>query len=176
MKKFFTLISVVAVTGAFGTASAVDRSGKIGLGYQEGFTTGLTGAGSANSKGAWSMKYGVSSEVNAQLTVGFDFVTKGGNNRANFGGRLLYDVVENENSDFYTGLGLLYDVDKNNNVLRVNVPLGFEWSFTGLPEVAFSAEAGIMWDYRTKGVKASSFSSVGGNVGGALGLGVHYYF
>ena len=177
MKKLLTLLSVVAVAGAINSASAMDRSGSIGLGYQETFSGGsATGGTTANALGAWSLKYGVSSNLNAQFIVGFDLINKGGNNRANFGARVLYDLVENENSDFYTGLGIAFDIDKNNNYLRINIPLGYEWSFSGLPEIGFSAEAGIMFDYRTKGVKQSAISSVGGSVGGALGLGVHYYF
>lgn len=176
MKKFFTLISVVAVAGAVSVASAADRSGKLALGFQESFTTGLNGPTTTNSLGAWSVKYGVSEMATAQFTFGFDYANKGGNDRVSFGARILYDLVENENSDFYTGIGFLYDIDKPNDTLRISIPLGFEWSFDGLPEVGFSAEAGLAYDYRVDTPKTSSISSVGGNVGGALGLGVHYYF
>ena len=176
MKKLLTLVSVVVVAGAVSTASATDRSGQFGLGFQESFTTGVQGTTSANPLGAWSFKYGATSNITAQFAVGFSIMNKGGNNRANFGGRLLYDIVENENSDFYTGLGILFDIDKNDNTLRINVPLGFEFAIPGIPEVGLSAEAGIMWDYRTEDAKSSAFNTVGGNVGGSLGLGAHYYF
>ncbi len=182
MKKFLTFFVVAAVAGAITNASAVDREGQFALGFQESITSNINGANTQNTMGAWSLKYGVSSAATVQLVVGFDMGNKSYNQRANFGARFLYDLVENENSDFYTGLGIVYDKNSPDDVLRFNIPLGFEWSFSGLPELGLSAEAGIMIDYRTKNNAATAqqkqmvFSSVGGNVGGALGLGVHYYF
>lgn len=174
MKKLLTL---VAIAGLFTTASATDRAGKLGLGFQESITDG-TLVTSPNSLGTWSLKYGFSPSVNAQLVAGFDFGNKTVNDRFNVGVRLLADLVENENSDFYSGIGVIFDnQDKGDRALRVNVPLGFEWSFAGLPEIGFSAEAGINLDFIVDGpVKPVKASSVGGLVGGNLGLGVHYYF
>ncbi|HLG20696.1 MAG TPA: hypothetical protein VI895_12895 [Bdellovibrionota bacterium] len=173
MKKFLMFVSVLAVAGAASTASAMDRSGKIGLGIQESFTTGF----STNSFGDWSLKYGVASNMTGQFLVGFDYGNKAINDAINFGARFLYDVVEKENSDFYLGLGIGWNNDKSAGarILRFQVPLGYEFSFSGLPEVGFSVEAGVVYDY-AKDAKASRFASVGGNVGGNLGLGVHYYF
>ncbi len=178
MKKFLTLVCAVAVAGALGTASAMDRSGKFGLGYQETFSSGLNIAGANTNMGAWSLKYGISPELTAQMVFGFDYFTKSmGNKVMNVGGRVLYNLTKGENSAFYTGLGVLASIDKNNNLLRMNIPLGFEFSFAGLPEIGFSAEAGLMWDYMLSGAnKGMQLSSVGGLLGGALGLGVHYYF
>ena len=66
---------------------------------------------------------------------------------------------------------------KNFYRIQINIPLGFEFSFAGLPEVGVSAEAGLSVDFQTEGgAKAIAISSVGGNVGGNLGLGIHYYF
>ena len=174
MKKLLALVSVVAVVGTVSTASAVDRAGSFALGFQEQFTSGGTYGTTA---GAWSLKYGVTSNVTGQLVVGFDIINKGGNNSANFGGRLLYDLVENENSDFYTGLGFGYQIDDvAGDALRIMVPLGMEFAFSGLPEVGISAEVGFIYDYLMDLGDASRISSVGGTVGGNLGLGVHYYF
>lgn len=175
MKKFIALLFVVAFAGF---ASAADRSGKFAIGYQEQADIG------SNTNGNWSIKYGLSDKATFQALVGFD----GGKNLAaandkniNFGGRLLYDIVQNENSHFYTGLGVAYNIDdKNNNPLRLNVPLGFEFNFASLPEIGFSIEVGANLDMATKGgSKEVHFSSIGGNGGGTLaniGLGVHYYF
>jgi hypothetical protein len=176
MKKLLGLVSVVAVAGAINVASAMDRTGKIGLGFQESFTSSGSFAGAP--LGSWSVKYGVNSNVNAQFAVGFAFGNKGFNKMANFGARVLYDLVEMENSDFYTGLGIGWNQDKNvpgGRVLRFQIPLGYEFSFAGLPEIGFSAEAGAVYDYVKDGSQ-SQFQTVGGNVGGNLGLGVHYYF
>jgi hypothetical protein len=173
MKKLLTVLSVVAVAGAINSASAMDRSGKLGLGFQENFS----GIGSP-LMGNWSVKYGMTSNINLQGVVGFTKVTKGGADSFFVGARLLYDLVEKENSDFYTGLGLGWNQDKGPadlRCLRVNLPLGYEWSFAGLPEIGFNAEVGVMLDY-SKAAKSYAFNSIGGNLGGALGLGVHYYF
>ena len=180
MKKLLGLVSVVAVAGAISTANAMDRTGKFGLGAQETFS----GAGFGTATlGSWSVKYGVSSNVNAQFVLGFQFGNNGANRMAEFGARVLYDLVEAENSDFYTGIGFGWNQDKVNGTadsraLRINVPLGYEFSFAGLPEIGFSAEAGIMYDITGfgGGSKTNSIQSVGGNTGGSLGLGVHYYF
>ena len=104
--------------------------------------------------------------------VFLDMINKGGNNAANFGGRILYDLVENEMSDFYTGIGVAYDLDDGANVLRINVPLGFEFSFSGLPEIGLSLEAGFIYDYAKDFLPdaQSRISSVGGAVGGNFGL------
>jgi hypothetical protein len=184
MKKLLTLVSVVAVAGAIGTASAMDRTGKFGLGAQESFST--SGGFGSSSLGNWSLKYGISSNLNAQFVVGFDMISKGNDKSMTFGARILYDLVEKENSDFYTGLGIGYNFNKTANaaavgadnlrVLRISIPLGYEFSFAGLPEVGFSFEAGVVMDYYQDANDAFGFSSVGGNVGGNLGLGVHYYF
>ena len=173
MKKLLTL---VAIAGLFTAASATDRSGKFALGFQESITDG-TQAG-ANTLGNWSIKYGFSPSVSAQFVGGFDFGSKTVNDRFNIGARLLADLVENENSDFYSGIGVVFDnQDKGARALRVNIPLGFEWSFAGLPEIGLSAEAGVNLDFIVDGpVKPVKVSSVGGSIGGNLGLGVHYYF
>jgi hypothetical protein len=174
MRKFLSVLSFAFVVGVTGAASAADHTGQLGIGYQESLTAGINTV-SGNSAGAWSVNYGIASNMTAQAVVGLDIVNKGGNNRANFGARLLYDLVENENSDFYTGLGLVYDIDKGAKTLRINVPLGFEWSFAGLPEIGLSAEAGLVWDYGTQGAKQSRLSTVGG-VGAGFQFGAHYYF
>lgn len=179
MKKLLTVLSAVAVAGAINTASAMDRTGKFGIGYQENIMFATTA--SANATGTWSLKYGFTPQFSAQFLIGFGFDDFNNNNNMSFGARALYNLVSKENSDFYTGFGIVYDMDDNdvNNVdnssLTMNVPLGFEWSFAGLPEIGFNAEAGLMINYMIDAEKWQ-FASAGGSIGGALGLGVHYYF
>lgn len=179
MKKLLTLVSAVAVAGLFTTASAVDRAGQFGLGFQESITDSILD-GDKNTLGSWSFKYGFSPSTTGQFIFGFD-MGKEINKRFSFGLGILADLVENENSDFYSGVRLIYEnQDEADRDIRVSIPLGFEFSFAGLPEIGFSAEAGLVIDFaidRATGVdKPIQFSSVGGNVGGNLGLGVHYYF
>lgn len=177
MKKLLVVFSAVLVAGLT-TASAVDRSGKFALGFQEQLTDNAFGGTTGNSQGSWSVKYGFAPSVTAQLIVGFD-AGKEINKKFNVGARALFDLVENENSDFYSGLGVVYiQQDETAKVVRANIPLGFEFNFAGLPEVGISAEAGLNVDFETNDAadKALSINSVGGKVGGNLGLGVHYYF
>ena len=181
MKKLSSLISVLAIAGAATTASATDREGKLGLGFQESFSSNIgAGSSSAATLGSWSVKYGMSPQANLQAVVGFNMGKDNGPNTFAVGARFLYDLVENENSDFYTGLGVLYNKPNSAatiDAIRVSIPLGYEFSFAGLPEIGFNAEAGVAIDFAAEGgTKPISFSSVGGNVGGSLGLGVHYYF
>ena len=105
-----------------------------------------------------------------------DIANQDGPKNYEFGGRLLYNLVRNENSAVYSGFGVGYvskSVDPD--VVRFNLPVGFEFSFDKLPEIGFSAETGLIYDY-TRGTEASNLSTVGGNIGGSLGLGIHYYF
>jgi hypothetical protein len=157
----------------------MDRTGKFGIGFQEQF-----GAGAASfpgtTLGEWSFKYGINDALTAQLLLGTNVTTKGGVKCYEFGGRVLYNLVKNENSAFYTGLGIAYEYIKGNpDPLRFNLPLGFEFSFAGLPEVGISAEVGLIVDYVKNSAPAKnqmSLYTVGGGTGGNLGLGIHYYF
>ena len=180
MKKLSSLISVLAIAGAATTASALDREGKLGLGFQETFSSSVAVSSPAANMGSWSVKYGMSPQANLQAVVGFNLGKDIGPKTFVVGARFLYDLVENENSDFYTGLGVLYNKPNSSvstDAIRVNIPLGYEFSFAGLPEIGFNAEAGIAIDFAVEGnTKPIAFSSIGGNVGGNLGLGVHYYF
>ena len=180
MNKLSALVSVLAIAGAALTASAADREGKLGLGYQETFSSNVVGSPATANMGSWSLKYGMSSAANLQAVVGFNMGKNISPKTFNVGARFLYDLVENENSDFYTGIGVLYNRANSaatSDAVRVNIPLGFEFSFAGLPEVGVSAEAGLSVDFQTEGgAKAIAISSVGGNVGGNLGLGIDYYF
>ena len=154
MKKLSSLVSVLAIAGAAVTASAADREGKLGLGFQETFSSGVVGSPSTANLGSWSVKYGMSPQTNLQAVVGFNLGKNVSPKTFNVGARFLYDVVENENSDFYTGLGVLYNRANNSatsDAIRVNIPLGYEFSFAGLPEIGFNAEAGLAIDFQTEG-------------------------
>ena len=146
MKKLSSLVSILAIAGASATASASDREGKLGLGFQESLSSTVIGStASTATLGSWSVKYGMSPQTSLQAVVGFNMGKNISPKTFNVGGCFLYDVVENENSDFYTGLGVLYNRENSaatSDILRVNIPLGFEFSFAGLPEVGFNAEAG----------------------------------
>ena len=174
MKKLFAAFAVLTFAVA---AHATDRTGSFALGYQSSFS----GAGD------WSVKYGLSSNATIQGTFGFTVINGGSNEDVSFGARFLYDLVENENSDFYTGLGLTYNwaADASaagfaggpNDFISFQVPLGFEFSLANAPAVAFSAEMGATFNYETEGnLDRWNFGSNGGGVGAVFTAGAHYYF
>ncbi len=165
MKK---LLAAFAVLTFAAVANATDRTGAMALGYQSSFS-------GAN---AWSVKYGMASNTTLQGTVGFN-IAKGGKalDSASIGGRFLYDLVEAENSDFYTGFGLNYDyAGVGADDLTAQIPLGFEFSLANAPAVAFSAEMGASFNTTLKGTKVWSFGTNGGGLGAVFSAGAHYYF
>lgn len=174
MKK---LLAAFAVLTFAVVANATDRTGAMGIGYQSSFA----------GNGQWSVKYGMSSNTTLQGVLGFGFA-KGGSKveTATFGARLLYDLVEAENSDFYTGLGIVYNYaglgngnfgPNGNDSLSFNIPLGFEFSLANAPAVAFSAEMGATFNYATQGSpKQWNFGTNGGGAGAVFTAGAHYYF
>ncbi len=165
MKK---LLAAFAVLTFAVVAHATDRTGAVALGYQSSFA----------GAGAWSVKYGMASNTTLQGTLGFNLV-KGGEpiDTANVGGRFLYDLVEAENSDFYTGLGLDYGfVGAGQDSLAVQIPLGFEFSLANAPAVAFSAEMGATFRTSVSSPKTWSFGTDGGGAGAVFNAGAHYYF
>lgn len=190
MKKLFAALAVLTFSVV---ANATDRTGAFALGYQTSF-------GGANTQtgldGNWSVKYGLSSNATVQAIFGFNLAQGPDNENINIGARLLYDLVEAENSDFYTGLGVAYTWADSasaagftsatagpsaSDFLTFSVPLGFEFSLANVPNVAFSAEMGLVFAYETQEVipgadKRWAFGSVGGNLGAAFTAGAHYYF
>jgi hypothetical protein len=171
MKK---LLAAFAVLTFAVVANATDRTGALAIGYQSSLAAG-------NTDGQWSVKYGLSSNTTLQGVIGFDMAKGPDNEDLTFGARFLYDLVEAENSDFYTGLGVVYHVSPTagtlggDDRLNVNVPLGFEFSLANAPAVAFSAEMGLTYSY---GMDSENWtlSSNGGGLGGVFTAGAHYYF
>lgn len=172
MKKLFAALAITF----FATASfATDRTGEFALGYQSSL-----GAGTG-SNGQWSVKYGLASNTTIQGIVGFSLTDADDTSRFSVGARFLYDLIENENSDFYTGLGLVFHtggdfsgVDADGDLL-VNLPLGFAFSLANAPEVEFSAEMGLNFNYAIA-AETWSLDSVGGGLGAVFTAGAHYYF
>jgi hypothetical protein len=165
--------AVVAEKAPVHIKKLYDHSKHFGLGYQETFGSG---AGFGTSLGEISLKYGITPVLTVQGLFGMDVTNRNGPKTYEVGGRLLANFLRHENSALYTGLGVEYfNSTAVDNMLRFNLPVGFEFNFEKLPEIAFSAETGLVYDYTIdKGI--STVSTVGGNVGGSLGLGVHYWF
>jgi hypothetical protein len=174
MKK---LLAAFAVLTFAVVANATDRTSAMALGYQSSFA----------GNGQWSVKYGLASNTTIQGVLGFGFA-KGGSDNTNMtiGARFLYDLSEAENSDFYTGLGLVYNYQgafttgpvgaAGEDSIAFQIPLGFEFSLANAPAVAFSAEMGATFNYAVQGGKTWNFGSNGGGAGAVFTAGAHYYF
>ncbi|MCB0272741.1 MAG: hypothetical protein KDD46_06985 [Bdellovibrionales bacterium] len=165
------------LTFAF-SAQAVDRTGEFALGYQSSIGANGTQVGEGN----WSVKYGLASNTNLQFLLGFGLGDVADTSYT-FGARFLYDLIENENSDFYVGLGAAFtggdghanaggDLD---GTLNVQVPLGFAFSLANAPAVEFSAEMGLTFNYPLDS-GAWTLATNGGGAGTVFTAGAHYYF
>lgn len=175
MKKLFAALAVCLFAVS---ANAVDRTGEFAIGYQ----SSIGGNGTQVGEGSWSVKYGLSSNTNLQFLLGFGLGDVADTSYS-FGARFLYDLIENENSDFYAGLGLNYtggDGHTNaggdpDGTLNVQIPLGFAFSLANVPAVEFSAEMGLTMNYPI-GSGAWTLGTNGGGTGTVFTAGAHYYF
>ena len=184
IKKLFSIVVAVVIMG-IGTAFAADkpcptkdttapvvkklydRQGHFGVGYEQIFNSGL---------GEISLKYGLSKNITAQIMYGMDVLDNHGPKKYELAGRILVDVLKKEHSAVYTGFGAGYMFnDKDPDSIKFNLPIGVEFSFAGLPEISFGAETGLVFIYQ-RGIESTDVATVGGNVGGSLGLSVHYWF
>ncbi|MEZ4820813.1 MAG: hypothetical protein R3A45_13375 [Bdellovibrionota bacterium] len=81
------------------TFQASDHTGELAIGYQSSFNA--AGSGGLNPiNGNWSVKYGLASNMNLQFLLGFGLTDASNSAAYSFGARFLYDLIENENSDF----------------------------------------------------------------------------
>jgi hypothetical protein len=177
MKKFMAAFAIVAMASF---ANATDRTGELGIGYQ-------TSLGAGNTTGQWSVKYGLAANSSIQGIIGFDLSDADDSTRLSVGARYLYDIVEMENSEFYTGLGVVYhwagdaftqgpgaSFDED-GLLTINAPLGFSFTLANAPAVEFSAEMGLTFNYAIA-AETWTLNSIGGGNGAVFNAGAHYYF
>ena len=91
------------------------------------------------------------------------------------GGKLLYVIRSEQNMNVYAGGGLGianidWDQGDSDTAFSLSGILGVEYFFSGLPNLGFSTELGIMFrDYDDN-------DSVGSDADTLLTAGIHYYF
>lgn len=165
--KLFKLLSIVCLCALLtaGTLYAKDLKGQIGL----GFNSQLSGGG----LDSLSAKYWVSNDLGFQGILGFQFADEV--DETNVGGKVMYKLIDEPN--MYVagigGLGLTHvDPDRGDSDTGwwASAGVGLEYFFSGLPNLAFSTEVGLVFsDYRDN----DSFNT---SADTAISAGIHYYF
>ena len=144
---------------------AKDLKGNLGIGYNAQF--------SPEDLESLSGKYWFNNEIAVQGLLGFNFSDS--SDDLDLGGKLYFKIKDEENLhvDAIAGLGYSrVDPDKGNtkNGVWINVGVGIEYFFSGLPHLGFSTEVGLTFtdydDDDSFGTTADSF----------VGAGIHYYF
>lgn len=148
-----------------GSGSAKDLKGNLGVGFNSQF--------SPQDVDAISGKYWINNELAVQGILGFNYSDTV--DELDLGGKVYFKIQDEENLhvDVIAGLGLTrVDPDKGSTETGtwVNVGIGIEYFFNGLPNLGFSTEVGLtLTDYdddTSFGTTADSF----------VGAGIHYYF
>ena len=174
------MVSVVLLTLAFvPTASAKDLNGRLGLGFAQQF-------GGSGTMSALSVRYGLptgkpTTNVGVELDVGVDVAD--GTTDLFGGARFLWGAVAEDNMNLNLGLGAGYlqrnavEIGSDGTTsapapygtVRVQPSIGAEFFLFGLENLGFTAELGVNLDLVGGGVEVLT-------VGGAPGVGMHYYF
>ena len=183
MKSALLAIFVIVVFLVAGTpAEAKVLAGRIGLGFNaqiDAVASAGAGLGSLTAQSI-SVKYWINDAIGIQLLTGFGVfhVEDLNRYRMNAAGKFLYNLIQEQNLNFYLGggLGLIVegwsgDGDADSDLgIALFGGAGFEWFFQGLPNLGFDAEVGLQYAYLDE---TSSF----GSYGGAFAIfGIHYYF
>lgn len=158
-------------------AAAKDLNGRLGLGFSQQF--GGTGTMTAISV-RWGLPTGKpATNIAVELDAGADYGTS-----LDFfgGGRILFGLVAEDNMNFNLGLGggylqrnviALSDTGASEptpyGTIRLQPSLGAEFFLFGLENLGFTAEFGVNVDLTDGALRATT-------VGGAPGVGMHYYF
>ncbi len=174
VSAFLLLLSTLVPASA-----AKDLNGRVGLGFSQQF-------GGNGAMSAVSLKYGIptgkpTTNLGVELDVGVDVA--GGATGFFGGGRFLWGAVAEDNMNLNLGLGVGYlqrnviGVDDTGaatdpepyGTVRLQPSLGAEFFLFGLENLGFTAELGLNLDLVDGGVNVLT-------VGGAPGVGMHYYF
>jgi hypothetical protein len=151
-------------------AAAKDLSGLVGV----GFTNAFSGASGLTSVSA---RYWVDKQLGIEGLVGFESVNRerGADlNRQVFAARLLLNFVQEDNLHLYGGAGLAllreeFDDDSDSG-LGLDLFVGAEFFFQGLPNLGFSSEVGLE-------ISDDGNTTFVGTHGGSFAtFGIRYYF
>ena len=143
MKRFLVFFLGVALIVGFSVipAEAKDLTKRVGLGYnaQTEFKLGDLEIEMA----APSVKYALSPKMGLQGIFGFNKLSNGQDfSRLILGGKFLYNIIQEDNMNFYAGGGLVIINDSNADSETGTVVFGCageEFFFSGLPNLGFAA-------------------------------------
>ncbi|UCD85977.1 MAG: hypothetical protein JSU92_07230 [Deltaproteobacteria bacterium] len=173
MKKFVEFIMVICLVLAFSVipAEAKDLSKRVGLGYNSQIET--IGVEYFQIDGP-SIKYGISPDIGIQGILGFSNYSNGVEfSVLVLGGKFFYNIIKEENMNFYAGGGLgiisLSNAADETGIFVCGY-VGEEFFFSGLPNLGFSAEMGLVIE------SMDDLGSYVGTYGGFLEIGINYYF
>ncbi|MGA1842901.1 MAG: hypothetical protein ACMUIU_19975 [bacterium] len=166
MKKV-KLIAILLII-IFVSASNVAAKDMLGL-FGIGFNSQL----GSRDFSSISVKYWAGSRLCVQGMLGFQLADDV--DEFKIGGKGLYVIKTEENMNVYVGGGLgIVNTDpnqeKSDTSFLISGVLGLEYFFSGLPNLGFSTELGLIFsDYKDN-------DSVGTGAYTFLSAGIHYYF
>ena len=175
------VVVVAMIVLSVAPAHAKVLAGRIGVGFNTQLATVFSGPGTiaSTSTESLSAKYWFTSAIGMQALLGFNTWRLGTtlNYDLETGAKFLYNVVQEENMNFFldAGGGVLVvghgKAGKNHDVgFTVMAGGGLEWFFQGLPNLGFDVELGLQYN------DVGNYARFG-SYGGAFGtFGVHYYF
>jgi len=166
MKTTKIVFAFILILGILATpVLAKDLKGNMGIGFNSQF--------SPEDVDSLSGKYWINNELAVQGLFGFNFSDS--SDDLDIGGKVYFKIKDEENLhvDVIAGVGFnRVDPDKGNikTGTWINMGVGLEYFFSGLPNLGFSTEVGLTFtDYDNDdsfGTTADSF----------IGAGIHYYF
>ena len=174
----FLAVLIFAATAA----QAKDLANRVGLGYSGEISTNFVndpGIGFSALNGA-SVKYWINKDMGIQVVLGMNTWREKDKGKYDVAGeaKYLYNLIQEENMNFFVdgafgamGVGVDTGKDAHNYAgFTLGAGGGFEWFFSGLPNLGFSAELGLKY------TNVDRFSGFGSYGGAFTAFGIHYYF
>ena len=162
--KFFVILLVVLLL-SMSNASAKDLLGRIGIGFNSQLSP--YGINSISIKYWPGPTFCLQGMLGFQMTDDVDVF--------DLGGKMLFRIKSEQNMNVYAGGGLGIantdpDQGDSDTSFSLSGVLGVEYFFSGLPNLGFSTELGLMFrDYNNN-------DSVGSDADIFSTAGIHYYF
>jgi hypothetical protein len=162
--KFIAILLIIIFVSASNVA-AKDMLGLVGIGFNSQL--------SPRDITSISVKYWAGSKLCLQGMFGFQMTDTV--DEFDIGGKVLFSIKNEQNMHVYAGGGLGianidWDQGDSDTAFSLNGVLGVEYFFSGLPNLGFSTELGLMFrDYDDN-------DSVGSDADTFFTAGMHYYF
>ena len=180
--SFICLIALALVLSGASVGLAKEMAGRIGVGYNGQIATSYATDFGTDTVALHSMsaKFWINDDMGIQGVVGLNTwsLAKTGGYDLAMAGKFLYNIIQEQNMNFFTGggLGLMFvgrdygKEEKSDVGFNFFGGAGFEWYFQGLPNLGFSAEIGLQY------VDLGKWSEFGSYGGAFTVFGIHYYF